>query len=125
MNAIAIRNLAKKYANGTKALKDVSLEIEQGDFFALLGANGAGKTTMINILCGLVTKSSGHDEVFGTDADKDPDRTRELVGVVPQEFNFNIFEKPLDIVMAQAGYYGVPRAKARERAEVVLKELSL
>ncbi len=125
MNAIEINDLKKTYADGTEALKGVSMNIEEGDFFALLGANGAGKTTIIGILTGLVNKTGGTANVFGIDIDKDPDKTKEYIGVVPQEFNFSIFETVIDIVVTQAGYYGIPRKKALARAETVLKALDL
>lgn len=124
-NALSIHSLEKTYASGTKALKGVSFNVAEGDMFALLGANGAGKTTLIGILVGLVKKTGGKAEILGVDIDQYPERARELVGVVPQEFNFNIFEKVQDIVVDAAGYYGVPRKIALERAESILKELGL
>ncbi len=123
--ALSIQHLEKTYDTGTKALKGVSFDVEQGEIFALLGANGAGKTTLIGILTGLVNRTGGNAEVFGVSLEKEPERVRGLIGVVPQEFNFNIFEKPLDIVIDAAGYYGVPRSVARPRAETLLKELGL
>lgn len=125
MNAIEIRGLRKTYATGTEALKGVDLSVEEGDFYALLGANGAGKTTIIGILCGLVNKTGGSASVFGLDTEKEPDRTKAMIGIVPQEFNFSIFEKAWDIVIAQAGYYGIPAKEAKPRAEEVLKALNL
>lgn len=131
MHALEVKNLHKSYkaASPTQsdvhALKGIDLVIEAGDFFALLGPNGAGKTTLIGILSGLVVKTSGGASVFGADIDTDPSRAKANIGVVPQEFNFNIFEKVLDIVVNQAGYYGIPRSVALARAEVVLKELGL
>ena len=125
MRALHISGLAKTYANGTAALRGVDLSVEEGDFFALLGANGAGKTTLINIIVGLVTKSAGTVEVFGTDIDKDHDGAKALVGVVPQEFNFSIFEKVRDIVVCQGGYYGMSVRDAEARADEVLKDLGL
>ena len=107
MNAIEIKSLVKTYRTGTKALKGVDLSVPQGDFFALLGANGAGKTTIIGILTGLVGKSSGTVEVFGHNIDDDFEAAKKHVGVVPQEFNFNMFEQVQDIVVNQAGYFGV------------------
>lgn len=125
MNAIEIRDLRKVYAGGTEALKGVDLTIKEGDFFALLGPNGAGKTTIISILSNLNRKTSGEVKVFGTSIDQDPVRAKTFIGLVPQEFNFNIFEKVIDIITTQAGYYGIPLAEARERADVLLKELGL
>lgn len=123
--ALRIQQLEKTYASGTKALKGVSFQVAAGDMFALLGANGAGKTTLIGILCGLVNKTGGSAKVFDLDIDQFPEKARAMIGVVPQEFNFNIFEKVINIVVDAAGYYGVPRKIALERAEVILKELSL
>src|SRR3981081_3159630 len=100
--ALSIRDLVKTYSNGTQALKGVSLEVPQGDFFALLGPNGAGKTTLIGIVTGLVTKTGGTVKVSGIDIDLHPQRARREIGVVPQELNFNIFEKVIDIVVNQA-----------------------
>lgn len=125
MFSVHIQNLSKVYRGGHQALKNISLTIEQGDFFALLGPNGAGKTTLIGILTGLVTKSAGQVQVFGYDLDTQLEQVKQCIGVVPQEFNFNIFEKVFDIVVAQAGYYGIPRNVAKERTEVVLKALEL
>lgn len=125
MNAIEIVGLKKTYKTGVQALKGVDLTVEAGTITALLGANGAGKTTLIAILTGLVNKSSGSVSVFEHDIDSDPQAVRSMIGVVPQEFNFNIFEKVEDIVINQAGYYGVPRDKARVRTEFLLKELGL
>ncbi len=123
--ALAINSLTKTYASGTEALTQVSLTVPAGDFFALLGPNGAGKTTLIGITTGLVTKTSGTVSIFGIDAAREPERARMLIGLVPQEINFNPFEKPLDILVNQAGYYGIPRALAIPRAEQVLKDLGL
>lgn len=125
MNAIEINNLKKTYETGTEALKNVTISIEEGDFFALLGPNGAGKTTIIGILTDLVNKTGGTASIFGLDIEKDQDKAKELIGVVPQEFNFNIFEKVIDIVIDQAGYYGIPAPEARKRAETVLTALGL
>lgn len=125
MAAIEIKGLTKKYKTGVQALTNVDLTIQQGDFFALLGANGAGKTTLIGILTGLVNKTSGTVTVAGHDLDADPDNVKASIGVVPQEFNFNIFEKVLNIVLDQAGFYGVPRPEALKRAEELMKALSI
>lgn len=124
-SALSIKNLTKKYADGTQALADVSLDIPRGEFFALLGPNGAGKTTLIGIITGLVNKSAGEVSIFGTNADQEPEKTRLRVGVVPQNMNFNIFEKVIDIVVNQAGYYGIPRKVALPRAEEILKGVGL
>jgi ABC-2 type transport system ATP-binding protein len=125
MEAVKITDLRKVYDTGTEALKGVSLSIEEGDFFALLGPNGAGKTTLIGILAGLTNKTSGTVSVFDVSIDVDHDLAKSYIGLVPQEFNFNIFEKVIDIITTQAGYYGIPRAKALEDAEPILKELGL
>jgi ABC-2 type transport system ATP-binding protein len=125
MNALEITDLVKTYASGTKALKRVSLTVPQGDFFALLGPNGAGKTTLIGITTGLVNKTSGSVKIFGIDNEHEPERSRTMIGLVPQEININPFEKPLDILVNQAGYYGIPRAVAIPRAEQILKDLGL
>lgn len=123
--ALKIQNLKKTYKNGVVALKGVSLEIPQGDFFALLGPNGAGKTTIIGISTGLVNKTSGSVSVFGHDIDKEPEKAKSQIGLVGQEVNFNPFEKPLDIVVNQAGYYGIPRSIAIPRAKKILTDLGL
>jgi ABC-2 type transport system ATP-binding protein len=123
--AISIRNLRKVYEGGIQALKGIDLSVQAGDFFALLGPNGAGKTTAIGILTSLVTKTSGDVEVFGVPVDKDPNKAKTYIGLVPQEFNFNIFEKVINIVITQAGYYGIPRKQALERAEEILKAVGL
>jgi ABC-2 type transport system ATP-binding protein len=123
--ALTIENLSKVYDNGFEALKGISLTVEQGDFFALLGPNGAGKSTTIGIICSLVSKSGGKISVFDVDIDKDFPAAKRHIGIVPQEFNFNQFEKGLDIVINQAGYYGLPPRLARERAEKYLRELGL
>ena len=125
MNAIEISQLVKQYAKGPQALKGINLNIEEGDFFALLGANGAGKTTIINIITGLVNKTEGQVKVFGHDTVLSSEESKRLVGMVPQEFNFNIFENVFDILVTSAGYFGVPRKVAEERAEEVLKKLGL
>ena len=123
--ALSVRDLEKTYATGTKALRGVSLEMPAGDFFALLGPNGAGKTTVIGIVTGLVNKTGGAVSVFGEDIDAHPQAARRHIGVVPQELNFNIFEKVIDIVVNQAGYYGIPRSIAVPRAEELLDQLGL
>ena len=125
MPALEITNLTKTYANGTQALKNVSLSVPAGDFFALLGPNGAGKTTIIGISTGLVTKSSGTVKVFGYDIDKDPENAKAQIGLVGQEVNINPFEKALDIVVNQGGYYGIPRSVAIPRAKQLLTDLGL
>ena len=125
MNALEIKQLEKCYGNGFVAVKNLDLEVKQGDFFALLGANGAGKSTTIGIVASLVNKTSGSVKVFGSDLDEDPEGVKRCIGLVPQEFNFNQFENVFDIVVAQAGYYGIPRKKALERAEICLKQLEL
>ncbi len=123
--ALSIRQLTKTYANGFKALDGIDLEVAEGDFFALLGANGAGKSTTIGIISTLVNKSSGSVNVFGHDLDRDPYALKRCLGVVPQEFNFSQFEKVFDIVVTQAGYYGIPLKLARQRAEYYLQQLGL
>jgi len=125
LNALNIKNLKKTYKNGVRALKGVDLTVKQGDFFALLGPNGAGKSTAIGIICSLVTKTSGQVEVFGRDLDKDSADVRMHIGLVPQEFNFNIFEPVGEILINQAGYYGINRKEATRRAETYLKQLDL
>ncbi|MBI5470566.1 ABC transporter ATP-binding protein [Candidatus Kaiserbacteria bacterium] len=125
MQALSIKDLTKTYATGTKALKGVSLEIPESDFFALLGPNGAGKTTIIGITTGLVNKTSGTIEVFGVDTSTEPEKAKMQMGLVGQEVNFNPFEKVLNIVVNQAGYYGIPRAVAIPRAEKLLTDLGL
>src|SRR5690348_16456522 len=109
--ALETLDLRKTYSNGVQALKGVSLEVAPGDFFALLGPNGAGKSTLIGIVSSLVNKSSGDVRVFGTDLSADRDAAMRLLGLVPQEINFNMFEKPLDILVNYAGFYGIPRAE--------------
>ncbi|MFA5853867.1 MAG: ABC transporter ATP-binding protein [Patescibacteria group bacterium] len=125
MDALKITGLRKTYAGGTVALSGVDLTVAEGDFFALLGANGAGKTTLINILVSLVTKTAGEVFVFGIDHEKDLDAAKAKIGVVPQEFNFSIFENVRDIVVTQGGYYGMSRKDAEARADVLLKDLGL
>ena len=123
--AISIQNLAKTYANGFEALKGISLEVQEGDFFALLGPNGAGKSTTIGVISTLVNKTSGSVEVFGKNVDTHVYETKLDFGVVPQEVNFSLFEKVRDIVMTQAGYYGLPRKLAEQRCEKYLRKLGL
>jgi len=124
-NAIQVTNLRKTYKGGVEALKNISLDIKEGDFFALLGPNGAGKTTLIGILCGLVVKTAGEALVFGHSISSEPEKAKTYIGLVPQEFNFNIFEKVLDIVVNQAGYYGIPRGQALADAKHILIDLGL
>jgi len=123
--ALAISQLSKTYEGNFQALKGISLEVQPGDFFALLGPNGAGKSTTIGIICSLVLKTSGSVSIFGCDIDTDFSQAKQHVGVVPQEFNFNQFEKPVDILINQAGYFGIPREIAAERAEKYLRQLGL
>ncbi len=123
--ALSIRALTKTYANGFTALKGIDLDVQQGDFFALLGPNGAGKSTTIGIISSLVNKSGGKVHVFGIDLDKDFAAAKSCIGLVPQEFNFNLFEQPIEIVVNQAGYYGIERKEAYTRAERYLKQLDL
>jgi ABC-2 type transport system ATP-binding protein len=125
MNALEVKDLTKTYSNGVEALRGIDLVVEEGDFFALLGPNGAGKSTLIGIISSLVNASSGETRVFGTSVQTNRSQAMAEIGLVPQEINFNQFEKPFDIVVNQAGYYGVPRRVARERAEYYLKKLSL
>jgi ABC-2 type transport system ATP-binding protein len=125
MKALSIQDLRKTYANGVHALSGVNLEVDEGDFFALLGPNGAGKTTAIGIITSLVNKTAGSVKVFGHDAQEEPELAKSLIGVVPQEINFNQFEKVFSIVVNQAGYYGIPRSKAKARAEKYLRQLEL
>lgn len=125
MKALDIKALKKTYAGGVEALKGIDLQVQQGDFFALLGPNGAGKSTTIGIICSLVNKSSGSVAVFEYDSVKEEVDAKSCIGLVPQEFNFNQFETLLQIVINQAGYYGVPRSLAKQRAEKYLKQLDL
>jgi ABC-2 type transport system ATP-binding protein len=125
MPALSVRGLTKTYRNGVQALRGVDLDVAQGDFFALLGPNGAGKTTLIGIITSLVNKSAGTASVFGYDLDTQLERAKSCIGVVPQELNFNQFETPYTIVVNQAGFYGIPRAEARVRAEKYLRQLQL
>ena len=123
--ALEVVDLRKTYANGTEALKGISLRVSEGDFFALLGPNGAGKSTLIGIISSLVNASSGEAKVFGTDLLRNRQAAMRLIGLVPQEINFNMFEKPFDILVNFAGFYGVPRAEAMQRAEQQLKVAQL
>lgn len=123
--ALVIKDLKKQYATGTVALKGVSLTVPAGDFFALLGPNGAGKTTIIGITTGLVNKSEGSVSVFGHDIDSDTELAKAQIGLVGQEINFNPFETPFNIVVNQAGYYGIPRSVAIPRAKKLLEDLGL
>ncbi len=125
MNAITISNLKKTYANGTQALKEINLEVTAGDFFALLGANGAGKTTVIGILTSIVNKTSGSVKIFDIDIEKDHMAAKKMIGVVPQEMNFNMFEQVQDIVVAQAGYFGIDHKTAIRDSEIILKQVEL
>jgi len=125
MHALQVNNLTKTYANGVEALKGISLNVEEGDFFALLGPNGAGKSTLIGIISSLVNASSGEVNVFGTSVQQQRSKAMSHIGLVPQELNFNQFEKPFEIVVNQAGYYGIARDVARERAEKYLRQLQL
>ena len=124
-SALSIRQLTKTYGNGFQALSGIDLDVAEGDFFALLGPNGAGKSTTIGILSTLVNKTGGTVNVFGHDLDREPAALKRCIGVVPQEFNFNQFEKTFDIVVTQAGYYGIPAKIAKERAENYLTQLGL
>jgi ABC-2 type transport system ATP-binding protein len=124
-DALVIKNLQKTYATGVQALKGVDLTVASGEFFALLGPNGAGKSTLINVVCGLVNKTGGTVEIEGLSIDDDYQKAKMHVGIVPQEFNFGIFEKVIDIVLDQAGYYGIPRHEALPKAETLLKQLGL
>lgn len=123
--ALAINGLTKIYANDLHALESVNLEIKEGDFFALLGPNGAGKTTLIGIVSSLLRKTQGKINVFGHDLDKEVMAVKRAIGLVPQEFNFGVFETVLQIVLNQAGYYGIPRKLAYKQAEYYLKKLDL
>ncbi len=125
MNAIEIKDLRKTYSGGFEALKGISLQVKQGDFYALLGPNGAGKSTTIGVITSLVNKTSGSVTVFGHDIDKELELAKQQLGLVPQEFNFNQFETVQQIVLQQAGYYGVPKELAKERAKKYLSQLDL
>jgi ABC-2 type transport system ATP-binding protein len=125
MQALSIRGLTKTYANGVLALRGIDLDVEEGDFFALLGPNGAGKTTTIGIIMSLVSKTGGAVTVFGHDIDRELDRAKSCIGLVPQEINFNQFEKVHTVIANQAGFYGIPRKLALERSEKYLRQLQL
>ncbi|CAB1255587.1 TPA: ABC transporter ATP-binding protein [Vibrio cholerae] len=125
MYALEIEQLRKTYAGGFEALKGISLQVKKGDFYALLGPNGAGKSTTIGIISSLVNKTSGKVTVFGYDLDSQLELAKQQLGLVPQEFNFNPFETVEQIVLQQAGYYGVPKALAKERAKKYLTQLDL
>ena len=124
-NALEINNLKKVYGSGVEALRGIDLSVKEGDFYALLGPNGAGKSTTIGIITSLVNKTSGKVNVFGYDLDKDLVRAKQQIGLVPQEFNFNPFETVQQIVVNQAGYYGVSRKEAMKRSEKYLKQSNL
>ena len=123
--ALSVRDLRKTYKGGHEALKGVSLDVREGDFFALLGPNGAGKTTLIGIVASLVNKSGGTVSIFGHDLDRNPASAKACIGLVPQEFNFNMFEPVVEVVANQAGYYGIDRREAFARAEKYLRHLDL
>ena len=125
MKALSLHNLRKVYRNGHEALCGIDLDVDEGDFFALLGPNGAGKSTAIGIVSSLVNKTGGRVEVFGHDLDRDPGAVKACIGLVPQEFNFNQFEPVVEIVVNQAGYYGIPRHEGYARAEASLRQLDL
>ncbi|WP_295401584.1 ABC transporter ATP-binding protein [uncultured Thiocystis sp.] len=125
MPALAVQQLTKTYKGGFQALKGIDLSVEQGDFFALLGPNGAGKSTFIGIVASLVNKTAGSVNVFGHDLDRDPEGVKSCIGLVPQEFNFNLFLPVFEVVLNQAGYYGIPRREAKVRAERSLRQLDL
>ena len=123
--ALSIKNLVKRYENDVLALNEISFKVDQGDFYALLGPNGAGKSTTIGIICSLINKTSGSVEIFGKDIDREFSEAKRLIGLVPQEFNFNSFEPIAEIVACQAGYYGIAKHHALERTEHVLNLLGL
>jgi len=125
VTALRIDNLRKTYRNGFEALKGISLTVQAGDFFALLGPNGAGKSTAISIIASLINKSSGQVAIYGHDLDRQREEAKRQIGLVPQEFNFNMWEPVNEILVNQAGYYGIPRKLAFERAETYLKQLDL
>lgn len=125
MHALDIKQLKKTYRSGVEALKGIDLTVKQGDFFALLGPNGAGKSTTIGIITSLINKTAGYVRIFGHDIDQDFNAAKRCLGVVPQEFNFSIFDKAIHVLMNQAGYYGIDRKLAYQRAEYYLKKLEL
>lgn len=125
MTILSIRSLRKVYKSGVEALNNVNLDVAAGDFFALLGPNGAGKSTVIGIVCSLINKTAGQVQVCGYDLDRDPQNVKRCIGLVPQEFNFNQFQPIQEIVLNQAGYYGIPRTIAKTRTEQFLKQLEL
>lgn len=125
MQALSIKKLTKTYSNGNQALKGIDFDVEPGDFYALLGPNGAGKTTAIGIICSLVSKTSGDVEIFGHNIDRELEAAKSCIGLVPQEMNLNLFDTVLNIVVNQAGYYGIGRKLALKRAEEYLGELKL
>jgi ABC-2 type transport system ATP-binding protein len=124
-HALVLDNVKKTYDDGKEALRGITLSIDKGEFFALLGPNGAGKSTLIGIVCGLVKKSGGKVTLLGHDIDHNHDKAKVRVGLVPQEFNANIFEKVEDILYTQAGYYGISRSEAKEQIDWLLRELGL
>lgn len=123
--ALSVKDLKKRYKGGVEALKGISFDVEQGDFFALLGPNGAGKSTTIGIVSSLVNKTEGQVEIFGHDIDASISKAKKELGLVPQEFNFNQFETVYNILITQAGYYGIPAAKAKVNTEKYLRALGL
>ena len=123
--ALSIKGLHKTYKGAFEAVKGIDLDVKKGDFFALLGPNGAGKSTTIGIICSLINKTAGSVEIFGHDIDKAPSEAKRHIGLVPQEFNFNVWEPCIEILINQAGFYGIPRRVAVDRAESLLKELGL
>ena len=125
MKALEIIDLVKTYPTGVKAVQGINLTVEQGDFYALLGHNGAGKSTTIGIISALVNKTSGQVKVFGYDLDSDKAALKQQIGLVPQEFNFNQFERVIDVLVQQAGFYGINKSEALKRAEIWLKKLNL
>ena len=125
MNALEIRQLRKTYSNGVEALKGIDLTVKSGDFFALLGANGAGKSTTIGLITTLLTKTSGSIVINGFDLDKQREQAKSCLGLVPQEVNLNVFENCQNVLFNQAGYYGLSRKKARAHIEALLNQLGL